>query len=83
MDQIVKLDAEQDFAVLAQLVAQLPGHRAQILLFVQGLPEMLPQFRVDRLGVIVAEKTEARVDFFFQQVAVDPGEPGQHFDQKG
>ena len=83
MHEVVELDAEENLAVFAQLVPQLPGHGPEVLLFVQGLAEKLAQFGVDRLGIVVAQESEARIDFLLEEFAVHARETGQHLDEQG
>ena len=69
-NQIVKLNAEHDLALGRELRAQLLRHRRQILLLVKRLPEKLAQLGINRFRIIVAQKSQTRVDLFFQQNAV-------------
>ena len=81
-NQIVKLNAEHDFAFRAQLRGELLRHRGEILLLVKRLPEKFAQLRVNRFRIIVTQKAKARVDFFLEQNAVGFGKTGQHLDEK-
>ena len=63
--------------------AELLRHRGEILLLVKRLPKQLPQLGVNRLRIIVTQKTEARVDLFLEQNTVCFGETRQHLDQQG
>ena len=80
-NEIVKLDAEHDFALGRQLHAQLLRHRRQILLLVKRLPEKLAELGINGFGIIVPQKSKTRVNFFFQQDAVGFGKTRQHLDQ--
>src|SRR4029450_10745001 len=82
-DQIVKLNPEHDFALRAQLQAEFLRHRGQALRLIKRLSKQLSQLRVNRLRIIVTQKTEARVDLFLQQNTVCFGETRQHLNQQG
>ena len=82
MHEIVKLDAEENLAVLAEFAAKFPRHGREIGALVQGLAEKLAEFRIDRLGIVVAEKAKARIDFLLEQFAIHAGKTCQHFDQQ-
>ena len=58
-DQVVELNSEHDLALRAQLRAEFLRHGGEILLLVKRLPEQLSQLRVNRLRIIVTQKTEA------------------------
>ena len=81
-DQIVKLNAEHDFALGAQLGAELLRHRCQVLLFVKRLTEELAQLGVNGFGIIVAQKPETRIDFFLEQNAIRFRETRQHLNEQ-
>ena len=83
MHEVVELDAEEDLAVLAQLVPQLPRHGPEVLLFVQSLAEKLAQFGINRLGIVVTQEPEAGVDLLLEQFAVHPRETGKDLDEQG
>ena len=80
--QVVELDTEEDFPVVAQFPFELPRRLREVGLLPQGLLEKLAQFRVDRLGIVVAQKTEARVDLLLDQLAVDARETGENLDEQ-
>ena len=42
---------------------------------------MLAQFRVNGIRIIVAEESQARIDFLLDQLAVHTRKGGQHLDQ--
>ena len=82
-DQIVELHAEQDLAIITQLRGELRRHGPQILLLLESLAEELAEFGVDRLGIVIAQEAEARIDFLLKHFPIDPGESGKDLDQRG
>ena len=52
-DQVVKLNAEHDLALRAQLRAEFLPHGGEVLLLVKRLPEQLSQLGVNSLRIIV------------------------------
>ena len=81
-NQIVKLHAEHDLAIGAELGRQLLRHRGEILLLVKRLPEELAQLRVDRFRIIVTKEPKARVDLFLEQNAVRLRKARQHLNEQ-
>ena len=55
---------------------------AQVLVLVERLAKELAQFRIDRLRVVVAQKTERGIDFLFEHLAVGLGKGRQHLDEQ-
>ena len=81
-NQIIKLNAEHDLALRAELRGEFLRHRAEVLLLVKRLPEKFAQLGINRFRIIVTQKAKARVDLFLEQNAVRFGKTGQHLDQK-
>ena len=81
-DQVIKLNAQHDLALGAQLRAKFLRHGREILLLVKRLPEQLAQLRINSLRIIVTQKSEARVDFFFEQNTIRLRKTGQDLDQQ-
>ena len=82
-DQIVELNSEEDFPVIAQFRGELCRHGTQILLLLQCLAEELAQFGIDSLWIVIAEEAEARIDFLLQHLPVDAGEGRKNLNQRG
>ena len=80
-DQVEELDAEQDLPVIAQFEGELGSHDSQILLLLERLPEEPPQLGIDGLRIVVAQESEAGIDFLLEHLAVDAREGGKHLDQ--
>ena len=57
-------------------------HDRKILLLVKRLAEQLSQLGVNRLRVIVPEKSQTRIDLLFKNPAVDFRKASQYLDQK-
>ena len=81
-NQIVKLHAEHDLAIGAELRRKLLRHRGKVLLLVKRLPKKLAQLRVDRFRIIVAKEPKARVDLLLEQNAVRFRKTRQHLNEK-
>ena len=81
-DQVPELDAEQNFAVGGELAVELGGHRVEVGLLVERLPEFLAQRGVHGLRVIVPQEPEAGIDLFFEDLVVEFAEARQHADQQ-
>src|SRR5437667_3416204 len=82
-NQVVQLHPEHDLALGAQLRAELLRHGGEVLLLVKRLPKQLSQLGVNRFRIIVAEKTEARVDLFLEYNTISFGETREYLDQQG
>ena len=80
-DQIVKLHAEHDLAIGAELCGKFLRHRAKVLLLVKRLAKKLTQLGVDGFRIIVAKKPEARIDFLLEQNAIRLRKTRQHLDE--
>ena len=81
-NQVVKLHSEHDLAFGAQLCAQFLRHHSEVLLLVKRLPKQLSQLGVNRLWIIVAKETQARVDLLLHYHAVCFRETRQDLDQQ-
>ena len=55
-NQIVKLDAQHDLAIGAELRGKFLRHRAEILLLIKRLAEKLAQLGINSFRIIVAKK---------------------------
>ena len=82
VNEVVKLDAEEHFAVLAEFAAQFARHGGEVGLLLQGLPEEGAQLGIDRLRVVVAQEAQTRIDFLLEQFPVHAGEAGENLDEQ-
>ena len=81
-DQVVKLHAEHDLALVVELGGELLGHRIEILLLVKRLAKELSQFGVNGFRIVVAQKAQAGVDFLLEELSLHPREGREHLDER-
>ena len=80
-DEIVKLHAEQDFSLVAQLAGKFLGHLVEVLPLVQSAPEEVAQFGIHRLRIVVAQEAQAGVDLLLHQFAIHTRKCREHLDE--
>lgn len=80
-DEVVELDAEENFAFVAELSRQALGHGVEILLFMERVAEEFSQLRVNGIRVVVAKEAEARIDFLFEDVTISLGKRREDFNK--
>ena len=77
----IHLGRQQNFILNAQLRRQILGDLIQILRLAQRSPIEILQFRIHRLGIIVAQKSQTRFDLLFRHQTTHLTEAGIHLDE--